>query len=92
MTIDQLTHWHWFILAAALIIMEVFAPGAFFLWLGLAAAAVGGIVYLAPDMGWEYQVLIFSVLSVISIVIWRRFFRQKPADTDQPALNRHKRR
>ena len=88
MTLDQVGHWHWWILAAALIILEVFAPGAFFLWLGLSAAAVGGVVYLLPDMDWEYQVLIFSVLSVISIIIWRKFFRAEAADTDQPALNR----
>ena len=88
MTLDQLGHWHWWILTAALIILEVFAPGAFFLWLGLAAAAVGGIVYFAPSIEWEYQVLLFSVLSVISIIIWRKFFRQTASDTDQPNLNR----
>lgn len=84
----QLDFWHWWILAAALIILEVFAPGAFFLWLGIAAAIVGAVVYLMPEMSWEYQVLIFSVLSVISIIVWRKYFRQRPADTDQPALNR----
>ncbi len=84
----QLDFWHWWILAAALIILEVFAPGAFFLWLGIAAGIVGAVVFLMPQMAWEYQVLIFSVLSVISIIIWRKYFRQRPADTDQPALNR----
>ncbi|VAW73146.1 Putative activity regulator of membrane protease YbbK [hydrothermal vent metagenome] len=88
MTLEQLGHWHWWILAAVLIIFEVFAPGAFFLWLGLAAAAVGGTVYLIPGMDWEYQVLIFSVLSVVSIIIWRKFFKQTASDTDQPTLNR----
>jgi membrane protein implicated in regulation of membrane protease activity len=88
MMLEQLTYWHWWILAAVLIIFEVFAPGAFFLWLGIAAAAVGGLVYLFPTLAWEYQLLLFSVLSVVSIIIWRRFFRTKPADTDQPALNR----
>ncbi|VAW74139.1 Putative activity regulator of membrane protease YbbK [hydrothermal vent metagenome] len=86
--IETLGHWHWWTLAALLIILEVFAPGAFFLWLGVAAAAVGGVVYLYPDIDWEYQLLLFSVLSVISIVIWRKFFRSTPADTDQPHLNR----
>ncbi len=86
--IESLSHWHWWILAAALIILEVFAPGAFFLWLGLAAMAVGGIVYLLPGLAWEYQLLLFSVLSVISILVWRRFFRLSAADTDQPNLNR----
>lgn len=88
MTLEQLGYWHWWILAAVLIILEVFAPGAFFLWLGLAAGVVGGIAYLIPGMGWEYQVLAFSVLSVISIIIWRKFFKQNASDTDQPTLNR----
>jgi len=88
MMLEQLDYWHWWILAAILIIFEVFAPGAFFLWLGIAAAAVGGLVYLSPSLGWEYQVLLFSVLSVVSIVTWRKFFRTTPGDTDQPALNR----
>lgn len=85
---ESIGHWHWWILAAVLIILEVFAPGAFFLWLGISAAAVGGVVYVSPAMGWEYQLLIFSVLSVISIVAWRKYFRATPGDTDQPNLNR----
>ncbi len=88
MTLDTLSHWHWWILAVTLVILEVFAPGAFFLWLGIAAGVVGALVYVMPALGWEYQVLTFSVLSVISIIVWRRFFRAQPSDTDQPALNR----
>jgi membrane protein implicated in regulation of membrane protease activity len=85
---DQLGHWHWWILAATLIILEVFAPGAFFLWLGLAAGAVGTLVFFLPGLDWEYQILAFSVLAVASILVWRKFFKQRPADTDQPTLNR----
>jgi hypothetical protein len=88
MTLDTLGYWHWWILAVGLVILEVFAPGAFFLWLGIAAGVVGALVYLVPGLGWEYQILLFSVLSVVSIVVWRRYFRQTPGDTDQPALNR----
>jgi inner membrane protein len=88
MAVDELTYWHWLILAVGLMILEIFAPGAFFLWLAIASAAVGGLVWLLPSMSWEYQLLLFSVLSVISILIWRRYFRTQPADTDQPALNR----
>lgn len=88
MTPEELSHWHWWILAVALVILEVFAPGAFFLWLGIAAGVVGALVYLVPSLGWEYQVLAFSLLSVISIIIWRKFFRARPSDTDQPNLNR----
>ena len=31
--LTQLDYWHWLILAIVLMILEVFAPGAFFLWL-----------------------------------------------------------
>ena len=83
-----LGHWHWWILAAALIILEVFAPGAFFLWLEITSILVVSLFYVIPWMGWEYQLLLFSVLSVISIVLWRKYFHIKPTDTDQPNLNR----
>jgi len=86
--IEAISYWHWWILAVALVILEVFAPGAFFLWLGIAAGVVGVLVYLVPSLGWEYQVLAFSLLSVISIIVWRKFFRAQPSDTDQPNLNR----
>jgi membrane protein implicated in regulation of membrane protease activity len=85
---EGITFWHWWILAAALIILEVFAPGAFFLWLGIAAGVVGGLIYLAPELSWEHQVLTFSVLSVVSIIVWRKYFRTSPEQTDEPALNR----
>lgn len=88
MNIEAISYWHWWILAVALVILEVFAPGAFFLWLGIAAGVVGVLVYLVPSLGWEYQVLAFSLLSVISIIVWRKFFRAQPSDTDQPNLNR----
>jgi membrane protein implicated in regulation of membrane protease activity len=46
------------------------------------------VVLVSPELGWEYQVLIFALLSVISIVAWRSYFRKHPIITDQPALNR----
>ena len=85
---EDVGYWQWWILATALIILEVFAPGAFFLWLGIAAGVVGAVVYFMPGLDWEYQILVFSILSVISIIVWRKYFRTQPAETDQPALNR----
>lgn len=85
---ETLTYWHWWILALALLVLEVFAPGAFFLWMGVGAGIVGVILLLAPDMGWEYQLMIFSIFSVVSIAAWRTFIRQNPTETDKPNLNR----
>lgn len=84
----QLNHWHWWILAIVLIVLEVFAPGAIFLWLGISAAAVGSLLYIVPNIDWQYQLLIFSVLSITSIVVWKRYQTKNPTPTDQPQLNR----
>lgn len=85
---QHIDHWSWWILAIALLVLEAFAPGTFFLWMGIAAGVVGVLLLVMPGMGWEYQVVIFAALSVASIFIWRLYFRRHPVATDQPALNR----
>lgn len=86
--LEQLTYWHWFILAAILIILEMFAPGAFLLWIGIAAGVVGVVLYVIPTLPWEYQFILFSLASVGSILAWRAYRQKNPATTDEPTLNR----
>ena len=85
---DMLTYWHWWILAVALIVLEVFAPGAFFLWMGVAAGIVGGVLVFAPNLGWEYQVMLFAIFSVVSIASWKLYQRKHPVKSERPTLNR----
>ena len=80
--------WHWWILALALIIAETFLPGTFFLWMGVSALVLGVLSWLIPAMGWEMQLMLFAVLSLVSIVGWRMWQRKHPDETDQPMLNR----
>ncbi len=70
--------WHWWVAALALIIVEALAPGAIFLWLGVSAAVVGAILLAAPELAWEYQVLIFAVLSVGAVIGWRAYHKSHP--------------
>ncbi len=86
--LQHLTYWHWFILAATLIILEVFAPGAFMLWIGIAAGVVGTVLYFVPALTWEYQFILFSIASVGSILAWRGYRASHPVITDEPTLNR----
>ena len=37
LNIEALNHWTWWVLGVILIILEILAPGAVFLWLGVAA-------------------------------------------------------
>ena len=81
-------HWHWWSLAIVLVVVEVFVSGFFVLWIAIAAAAVGLLVLLFPAMGWEYQILTFALLTVISVALWWLYSRKHPTRSDQPTLNR----
>lgn len=82
-----LEFWHWLVLGVALAIIEVFAPGAFFLWLGISAGIVGIVLWLIPGLDWEYQLLLAAILSVASVVIARRYLTIHPLESDEPNLN-----
>ena len=85
---ELIEFWHWWVAAVVLIIIETLAPGAIFLWLGVSAGVVGAVLLAAPELSWENQLLIFSVLSVGSVVGWRVYQRSHPTETDLPTLNR----
>ncbi len=83
----EISLWHWFILGAALIVIEMLAPGVIFLWLGLAAIATGIVVAVASSLSWQIQLLVFAAFSAVSIYAGRRFIANRPAPTDHPTLN-----
>jgi len=86
--LGKVVFWHWWVLGIILLVLEMMAPGAFFLWMAVAAGVVGFTMLFAPDLAWEYQILIFAVLSVVSIAAWRVYLRRNPTETDEPLLNR----
>ena len=86
--LEQIEFWHWWIAGVVLVIVEVFAPGAIFMWLGISAGIVGAMLLAVPDLTWQVQFLIFAVLSVGSIAGWRVYHKRNPTESDQPSLNR----
>ena len=79
--------WNWFIAAAVFFVLELIAPGAFMLWLGLSAMLVG-IISFFVDWPWQMQLVAFAVFALASIPLWRRFARRVEKPGDQPFLNR----
>lgn len=86
-TVVALGVWNWFILGALFLMLEIFAPGAFMLWLGLAALAVG-IISLGIDWSWQAQAVAFAALSLALIPVWRRFAPKVEKPSESPLLNR----
>jgi len=85
--LEGLAFWHWLVLGVVLAIIEVFAPGAFFLWLGISAGIVGSVLWVFPGISWELQLLFFAILSIASVVVARRYLIAHPLETDLPNLN-----
>ncbi|MEQ9608606.1 MAG: NfeD family protein [Kiloniellaceae bacterium] len=86
---EQIEFWNWWVIAVFLIGIEIFAPGAVFLWMGIAAAAVGFVLLAFPETSWQFQLLIFAVLSVVSIYVWRYLLRDRFAKPESGrVLNR----
>jgi membrane protein implicated in regulation of membrane protease activity len=79
--------WHWIVLGVVFITAEAFVPGAFFLGMGISALIVGGALFAVPSMDWKLQLFVFAVLSVVSIVVARRWVRSTPIESDRPLLN-----
>lgn len=79
--------WSWIVAGLILLALELVLPGGILLWMGIAGL-VTGIVLLITPIGWPLQWLIFGLLSLISIALWVRFTRNRPAKTDRPYLNR----
>lgn len=85
---NAIVFWHWWTLGALLLTFELLVPGMYFLWMAEAAFVTGGVLWLFPSLGWENQVLLFSVLSVASIVVFKKYLKRSPIVSDQPLLNR----
>lgn len=78
----------WAALAVVLFATEALLPGAFMLWMGIAAAVVFALVWLFDGMSLLLQVVLFVVLSFVSIQVYRTWFRKAARQSDQPLLNR----
>ena len=78
----------WAAVALLLFAAEALAPGAFMLWLGFAAVVVFVVVFLVPGIPMLAQVAAFIALSFVSIQIYRKYFRGRQRQSDQPAVNR----
>ncbi len=79
--------WYWWVLGLVLLVLEIFVPGAFFLWMAISAGLTGFLMLLLPGINIIYSVMFFAVFSVISVWAWRKFAKSRTVKVDQPLLN-----
>lgn len=90
MNIDWLTGWQaWLAVGFLLLTAEMFVPGVFMVWFGLAALITGVTLWLFPGLPWPLQAVLFAVLSGVFVLLyWRLRARYHTEASDQPMLNR----
>jgi len=84
--LQGLQWWHWWILGAILAAVETLLPGVLAIWFGAAALVVGALLLVVP-IPWQLQLVLFAVLGVVALMLWRRFRHPEGPETEQPALN-----
>jgi len=78
----NMDYWHWLVFGLVLIIIELFAWSTFFLWMGVSAIMTGIVSKIFPDFSWQFELLFFSALSIISIFLTKKYFPVKTIDNE----------
>jgi hypothetical protein len=81
--------WHWLVFGLFLILVELAAAGGFFvIFFGVAAVLVGLLASVGAAGGFGVQLLMFSVLSVASLLLFRsRLVRRFQQDPQAPPVD-----
>jgi inner membrane protein len=86
---EFLTHlqwWHWMVLAVLLAAAEAFIPGAVAIWFAASAAFIG-LLMVAIDLPWQFQLLGFALLGIAAMLGFRSYRIKYPQADEQPNLN-----
>lgn len=79
--------WAWIVLGLVLCVVELAAPGAFLIWIGFAAMAVG-LINFAVDLPLVWDILVGAALAVVFVILGRRVYGGRDDDAQAGTLNR----
>ena len=84
--LQNLTWWHWMVLAVLLAAAETLVPGAVIIWFAASAAFIG-LLLIAIPIPWQYQLIGFALLGVAALLLYRSYRKKNPGTFEQPNLN-----
>lgn len=84
---EWLNQWHWFGLAMILLVAEILGAAGYLLWTAISSILIGLILIVFPDIEWQTQLVLFSLLTLLVLYVWWRHLQKRIDTSDQPLLN-----
>lgn len=84
----HMEYWQWLAFGMLLIIAEMFIPSFTIFWFGLGALIVAGILWLAPEMDFGWQLFIWAVASSVFTFLWFKYFKGMMPDRTKAGVPR----
>ncbi|MBR9913074.1 MAG: NfeD family protein [Gammaproteobacteria bacterium] len=81
-------YWHWIVFGVALMLLEIVITTFFFLWFGVAALIIGGLLFVAPGISLSWQIFLWTVLSSILAFAWFKYLKPLSIDRTKAGLSR----
>ena len=83
----QLTPWHWLSIAVVILVVEMLVGSYYLLWVSFAAF-ITAILHWALGLSWQAQLLIFSAISIVSVIAWYQYDKKRVKKEPRPLLNK----
>ncbi len=85
-----MTYIEWSALGILLILLELFAPGVYLIWFGIAGIILAGMTYFDQSINLTAQLLSYSLVSAITVIIGfyvYKLYMKNDSKTNHPLLN-----
>ena len=82
-----LSPWHWLSAAVLLLVIDMLIGSYYLLWVSFAAFLVALLQWVF-GFGWEAQMVVFSVTSVLSVIAWYVYDKKRDKTKPRPTLNK----
>lgn len=81
-------YWHWIILGAALLLLEIALPSFTALWFGAAAIIMSLLVWVFPSIPVAAQIILWSICSILFTWLWFKYLKPLSVDKTFAGLSR----
>lgn len=81
-------YWHWLVFGMVLVIAELIIPSFTIFWFGLGGIIIGGVLLVAPQTSFTWQLFLWAIASGAMTFLWFKCFKPLMADRTKAGISR----